>query len=134
MESGPLFKCDIYSFGLLCWELVSGGVHYYKALSDLVDTEDTTAAISRLSALPKDELLFRSITSLKESHGSDEASLVQIVNRVLQASLKDEPGDREDIGKIVKYFRQQQAFSKSLWMLVLKPYFSLHHSYLPTIL
>ncbi|KAJ5150825.1 serine/threonine protein kinase [Penicillium canariense] len=115
MEPESLFKCDIYSFGLLCWELVLGGVRYYKTLGELVGTEDITAAVSRLSTLPKDELLFRSI------HGSEDASLVQIiVNRVLQACLKDEPNDREDIYTIVKYFRQQQAFSNKLWMLVLR--------------
>jgi serine/threonine protein kinase len=118
MEPEALFKCDIYSFGLLSWELVLGGVRYYKTLGDILGTEDLTAVVSRLSALPKDELLFRSITSLKDAHGSEDVSLVQIVSRVLQASLKDEPHDREDAGQIVKYFRQQEALSDNLWMSV----------------
>ncbi|KAF4332071.1 serine threonine kinase [Fusarium beomiforme] len=116
MQWESLFKCDIYSFGLLCWELILGGMRYYKTLGGIMGTEDTTTVVSWLSTLPKDELLFRSITSLKEAHGSDDALLVQIINRVLQACLRDEPYDREDMGNIVKYFRQQEVLCTDLWM------------------
>jgi serine/threonine protein kinase len=46
MERELLFKCDIYSFGLLSWELILGGMRYYKTLGDIIGTEDITAVVS----------------------------------------------------------------------------------------
>ncbi|KAF5701479.1 serine threonine kinase [Fusarium mundagurra] len=116
MQWESLFKCDTYSFGLLCWELILGGMKYYKTLGDIIGTEDITAVVSWLSTLPKDELLFRSIISLKEAHGSKDAPLVQVITRVLQACLRDEPHDRENMENIIKYFRQQEVLCTDLSM------------------
>lgn len=113
-----LYKCDIYSFGLLAWELILCGARFISTLGDSVSTEDSTLASLQLKTLPKDELLLRSITSLKERHGTDEDYLIQVISRALQGSLRDNPEERVEIEKIVAYFLEHKELNKDYWMSV----------------
>ncbi|KAK1728307.1 uncharacterized protein BDZ83DRAFT_789826 [Colletotrichum acutatum] len=110
------FKCDIFSFGLLVWELLLGGKHYFATLQSVEDADDSMDMMTYLCNLPKDELLLQSLKYLQGVSEKNEASLIQMISRTLQASLRDDPERRRGIEVILALFRQHKYLIRDDWM------------------
>ncbi|KXH43457.1 serine/threonine protein kinase [Colletotrichum nymphaeae SA-01] len=110
------FKCDIFSFGLLIWELLLDGKHYFTTLQGAEDADESTDMMAYLCNLPKDELLLQSLKYLQGLPEKNQAPLIQLVIRTLQASLRDDPGRRRGIEVILAGFRQHKDLTRDDWM------------------
>ncbi|KAJ0332443.1 hypothetical protein COL5a_002159 [Colletotrichum fioriniae] len=110
------FKCDIFSFGLLIWELLLDGKHYFTTLQGAEDADESTDMMAYLCDLPKDELLLQSLKYLQGLPEKNEAPLIQLVIRTLQASLRDDPERRRGIEVILAGFRQHKDLTRDDWM------------------
>lgn len=101
--------CDIYSLGLLVWEVILDGNRFFKSM--VVDSEERDQLLLLLNNLPKDDLLFRALASLRSRHQTGDHILLRIITNLLQSTLRDDPGVRKPIGEIVDIFRQQRDFN-----------------------
>lgn len=111
VDADGAYKCDIYSFGLLVWEIILDGARFCKTLGDVISDEDGgDQMVYQLNDLPKEELLLRALTSLNCRHDKDNGALVQMLRALLQATLRDDPKDRKTSKEIIKIFRGQKAF------------------------
>lgn len=113
-SADDFYKCDMYSFGLVVWEILLCGKRFYKGLAALYHDEDDGSLILQfLSTLLKDELLLRALMTLEEVHrGEEERVIAGIINHVLCASLRDDPADRQSSTDICAIFSEQQPFAE----------------------
>ncbi|KXH30172.1 serine/threonine protein kinase [Colletotrichum simmondsii] len=110
------FKCDIFSFGLLIWELLLDGKHYFTTLQSAEHADESTDMMAYLCSLSKDELLLQSLKYLQGFSEKNEAPLIQLIIRTLQASLRDDPERRRGIEVILAGFRQHKDLTRDDWM------------------
>jgi serine/threonine protein kinase len=104
------YKCDIFSYGLLVWELILDGIRYTSTLGDVIFNEAGANRWAWLGKLPKDELLCRALVSVREACQANDRVLLDTLTRILEATLRDIPGERKDIKGVIKIFREQGAF------------------------
>lgn len=110
-DGDAFYKCDLYSYGLLIWELILDGKRFCTVLGDNTSSEDGDDWVSQLNPLPKDELLFKALISLKnQEQSTDERPLLQMLRSLLEATLRDDPTERKLTKDVVKIFREQKAF------------------------
>jgi hypothetical protein len=112
VERGAFYKCDVFSYGLLVWEVILDGERFLSTFStDAVEDEHDSEPVVRLNTLLKDDLLRRAWASLQErTVGVEEEALIVILRRVMEATLRDVPGDRQTIQDVVGIFREQKRF------------------------
>jgi serine/threonine protein kinase len=104
------YKCDIFSYGLLIWELILDGIRYTSTLGDVIVSDTSAERWAWLDKLPKDELLRRALVSLREGSQASDKVLLGTLTRILEATLRDNPGERKDIDGVIRIFREQGAF------------------------
>jgi serine/threonine protein kinase len=104
------YKCDLFSYGLLVWELILDGIRYTNALSDVIVNESGAERWAWLDKLPKDELLRRALISLRERSQANDGVLLETLTRILEATLRNTPKQRKDIKGVIRIFREQSAF------------------------
>jgi serine/threonine protein kinase len=104
------YKCDLFSYGLLVWELILDGIRYTTTLSDVIVNESGAERWAWLDKLPKDELLRRALISLREKSQANDGILLETLTRILEATLRDTPKQRKDIKGVIRIFREQSAF------------------------
>ncbi|KAI9750887.1 MAG: hypothetical protein M4579_006263 [Chaenotheca gracillima] len=102
------YQCDVYSYGLLLWELVLSGDRFCTAIPDLLQNRSGEELLETLNALPKDELLLCALRSLSTAHGREQSRISQTLRRLLQATLRDDPDNRKTTFEIVQIFMQQE--------------------------
>ncbi|KFX93148.1 hypothetical protein V490_04985 [Pseudogymnoascus sp. VKM F-3557] len=96
------YKCDIFSYGLMVWEIVQDGRRY-------VDPRHKDDPITWLNGLPKDDLLRLALLATQELLPAD-ASKVDLLQRVLEATLRDDAADRVTIQQVMKLFNLERKF------------------------
>lgn len=96
---------EVFSFGLLMWEVIRDGQSYFDPA--WIDTDDAShldigaeEQIAFLSSLPQNGLLMRSEEFLSTQDFKDGPH--QQILQVFQASLQDEPLQRQQIFDIVR--------------------------------
>lgn len=104
------YKCDTFSYGLLVWELILDGIRYTSTLSDVIVNGAGAQRWAWLDKLPRDELLRRALVSLREGSQAGDRVLIDTLTRILEATLRDAPGERKDIKEVNRIFREQGAF------------------------
>jgi serine/threonine protein kinase len=120
MRATGFFKCDIFSYGVLVWELLLNGIRFTSSFDIEGSSIATTGGFDQdldklwnfLSALPKDEFLRKALSCLEAgiSHGKDEGALVGTLRQVLEATLRDLPWERKSSEKVVNIFRELKTF------------------------
>ncbi len=95
-----MIRADIFSFGLLLWEVIQDGGSYFSPAS--MDTDEASSPdigvekqMAFLSSLPSNGLLRRGKEFLSTQKLENEFH--QQILRVFQASLQDEPLQRQQI-------------------------------------
>lgn len=96
------YKCDIFSFGLIVWEIIQDGRRY-------VDATQRRDPLSWLDGLPHDDLLRMALLALQDLLPADGAKLTLIQN-VLDITLRDDPLERGSIEQVLKIFDSQRQF------------------------
>jgi Protein kinase domain len=119
MRATGFFKCDMFSYGVLAWELILDAARFINVFdrgdgsvaTDEGAGQDVDALWTFLSELPKDEFLRRALGSLEErSQGKDEGALVGTLRRVLEATLRDLPWERKSSEQVTEIFRELKTF------------------------
>ena len=105
-----LCKCDVFSYGLIVWETVVNGARYLSCC-EVSTSSEQDGVLGWLQSLPEDELLRLALESIHYSHGASEPPLVDILRRLVKASLRDDRNKRNTMGDIVKTFRRQAFFA-----------------------
>lgn len=96
------YKCDIFSYGLMVWEIVQDGRRY-------VDPRHREDPITWLNGLPRDDLLRLALLASQELLPAD-ASKITLLQRVLESTLRDDAADRVTIREIMKLFNLERQF------------------------
>ena len=108
ISSKDFWKCDVFSYALLVWETIADGSRFYETCTTLKNQVDV---LEWLSGLPEDELLRLALEFLQRSIKDLEPSLMNILQRVLKSSLRDNPAKRNLMADIAKKFRRQTNFA-----------------------
>ena len=113
--ANDFYRCDIFSYGILVWEVILSGKRFYTALgADIAKTDDNDDGdqrVVKLSSLPKDDLLIAARASLRDEHRDQEhKALVRMLSNVLQGVLRDDPAERRPIEEVLDIFRKQKVF------------------------
>lgn len=96
------YKCDIFSYGLMVWEIVQDGRRY-------VDSRHREDPTTWLNGLPRDDLLRLALLATQELIPAD-TSKITLLQKVLESSLRDDPDDRVTIREIMKLFNLEREF------------------------
>ena len=96
------YKCDIFSYGLMVWEIIQDGRRY-------VDFKQYKDPKTWLNGLPKDDLLRMSLQATQEL-APDHPSKIILFQKVLESSLRDNPEDRYTVYEILKLFNLERPF------------------------
>jgi serine/threonine protein kinase len=99
------YKCDIFSYGLMVWEIVQGGRRY-------VDPRHRKDPITWLAGLPKDDLLRMALLATQELLPADAAK-ISLLHKVLESTLRDDAEDRSTVQGVLKIFNLERAFAAS---------------------
>lgn len=103
---------DIFSFGLLAWEVMKKGQCYFEDSWVVERSEDINVDLKEnyLNALPHNELLRRSIYYL-EGTTSDSCTRTR-VERLLRGSLQDFPHERKPMLQLTKILDTEVATNR----------------------
>ncbi|OBT57947.1 hypothetical protein VE04_03052 [Pseudogymnoascus sp. 24MN13] len=96
------YKCDIFSYGLMVWEIVQDGKRY-------VDRQHRDDPITWLNGLPRDDLLRLALLATQDLLPADAAKITLLQN-VLESTLRDDAADRVTIGEVMKLFNLEREF------------------------
>ena len=99
-----LWRCDVFSYGLVIWETIIDGARYFSAVDDPALQSGVT---DWLDSLPQDEMLRLATTSLNQIYGSLERPLLDTTERILKASLRDDSSNRKEVKDITRILRRQ---------------------------
>ena len=112
VERAAFYKCDVFSYGLLVWEVVLDGARFLSTLNNnTIEGEYDGEPLAWLDALPKDDLLRRSLVSLQEKAvGERDEALIALLRRVMEATLRDMPSERKMMKDVVDIFRERKDF------------------------
>ncbi|KAH7346178.1 hypothetical protein BKA65DRAFT_272564 [Rhexocercosporidium sp. MPI-PUGE-AT-0058] len=99
------FKCDIFSFGLMVWEVVQDGRRY-------VGMENRNDPITWLNSLPKDDLFRMALLAVRSLLPTDGAK-IKLLQSILEVTLRDDPAARASIQDILKIFNLERVFIAS---------------------
>ncbi|KAL1862515.1 hypothetical protein VTK73DRAFT_6759 [Phialemonium thermophilum] len=114
VDADGFYKCDIYSFGLLVWELLLNGARFVTTLGPIFAPDSDLDVVYRLNDLPKDELLLRALLTLREHDANDDAKTsVRVIRSVLKGTLRDDPRARKSSREIVTMFQGQELFRQA---------------------
>lgn len=102
------YQCDMYSFGLLLWELILSGDRFCTAIPDLIQDRSGEELLDTLNALPKDELLLCALHSVSAAYGSEQSRIAQTLRQLLQVTLRDDPDNRKTSFEILQIFMRQE--------------------------
>lgn len=100
------YKADIYSFGLLLWEIIKHGDKYFDP-GWLTAGESDIHFLERICRIEEDGMLHRAISYCKVLFSkmplsvNDESKTPHAILKVLEATLRDNPYHRLDINSIV---------------------------------
>ncbi|KFY51052.1 hypothetical protein V496_08968 [Pseudogymnoascus sp. VKM F-4515 (FW-2607)] len=96
------YKCDIFSYGLMVWEIIQDGRRY-------VDPRNREDPITWLNGLPRDDLLR---LALLATHGllPADVSKITLLQKVLESTLRDDAADRVTIREVMKLFNLEREF------------------------
>lgn len=110
MGASELYKCDIFSFGLMAWEIILDGSPFTRTLRQGLELAQDEAATSRLvdalNALPEDELLLQALICSHE-YEAEDPTLYQVVREVFHLSLWERPSARGLAQDIVQVFKER---------------------------
>lgn len=115
-----LCKCDVFSYGLIVWETVINGARYLSCC-EVAASREQEGVLGWLQSLPEDELLRLALESIDHIHGASEPPLIDVLQRLVKASLRDDRNKRSAMGDIVKTFRRQ-AFLAAISRWDLNPF------------
>lgn len=96
------YKCDIFSYGLMVWEIIQDGQRY-------VDPRHRDNPITWLNGLLKDDLLRLALLATRELLLADPAKIT-LLQRVLESTLRDDAADRVTIQEVMKIFNLERKF------------------------
>ncbi|OBT65047.1 hypothetical protein VE03_05183 [Pseudogymnoascus sp. 23342-1-I1] len=96
------YKCDIFSYGLMVWEIIQDGQRY-------VNPRHREDPITWLNGLPRDDLLRLALLATQELLPAD-ASKITLLQRVLESTLRDDAEDRVTIREVMKLFNLEREF------------------------
>ncbi|KFY47026.1 hypothetical protein V494_00201 [Pseudogymnoascus sp. VKM F-4513 (FW-928)] len=96
------YKCDIFSYGLMVWEIVQDGKRF-------VDPQHKDDPITWLNGLPRNDLLRRALLATQELLPADPAKIT-LLQRVLDSTLRDDAADRVTIREVMKLFNLEREF------------------------
>ena len=99
------YRCDIFSYGLMVWEIVQDGCRY-------VDPRHRKDPITWLGGLPKDDLLRMALLATQELLPADAAK-ISLLQKVLESTLRDDAEDRSTVQGVLKLFNLERAFVAS---------------------
>lgn len=97
------YKCDIFSYGLMVWEIVQDGKRY-------VDRQHREDPITWLNGLPRDDLLRLALLATRDLLPAADASKVTLLQKVLESTLRDDAADRVTIREVMKFFNLEKEF------------------------
>ncbi|OBT38638.1 hypothetical protein VE00_11060, partial [Pseudogymnoascus sp. WSF 3629] len=97
------YKCDIFSYGLMVWEIVQDGKSY-------VDRQHREDPITWLNGLPRDDLLRLALLATRDLLPAADASKVTLLQKVLESTLRDDAADRVTIREVMKLFNLEREF------------------------
>jgi serine/threonine protein kinase len=105
VDIAAVIRADIFSFGLLMWEVITDGRSYFSpAWMDTDGASNPDIGVEEqmtfLSSLPRNGLLLRSEEFLLTQNLGNQ--LHQQILRVFHASLQDEPLKRQQISDILE--------------------------------
>ncbi|PQE33842.1 serine threonine kinase protein [Rutstroemia sp. NJR-2017a WRK4] len=96
------FKCDIFSYGLMVWEILQDGRRY-------VDLSNQTDPLSWLIGLPKDDLLRLALLAVQKLLPCD-ASKITLLQTILESTLRDDAEDRKTIQEVFRMLSLEKVF------------------------
>lgn len=94
------FKSDIFSYGLLVWEIVQDGERY-QIFGGMEDP------VGWLNNLPKDGLLQLALLALRRA--TMTAAVRHELQNILNVTIRDDPEDRAIIQDIVEFYSSARA-------------------------
>jgi hypothetical protein len=109
VERGAFYKCDVFSYGLLVWEVAFDGARFLSTLNTNAMEGEYDDEVAWLNSLPKDDLLRRGLALLREKIAGDEVWF-RIWRQVMEATIRDVPGERKTMKEVVEIFREQKRF------------------------
>ncbi|KAG4433091.1 hypothetical protein IFR05_011431 [Cadophora sp. M221] len=95
------FKCDIFSYGLMVWEIVQDGRRY-------LETKYQDDPITWLKNLPRDDLFRMALLAVRGLLPADGAKITLLQN-ILEVTLRDDPSVRALTQDILKLFSLERA-------------------------
>ena len=104
-------KSDVFSFGLLIWEVIKNGKSYMEA-SWLSVEETETAFRQKLCNIEKDGLLQRAVEYCKTQEtisSSEDRFTLSVFKEALKMCLKDDLLQRANIGEVIKCLTEGEA-------------------------
>ncbi|KAK2627075.1 hypothetical protein QTJ16_003041 [Diplocarpon rosae] len=109
------YKCDVFSYGLLVWEILQDGRRY-------VESTNRSDPLTWLGGLPKDDLLRMALLAVQRLLPCD-VSKITLLQTVLAATLRDDAPERKSIQEVMKMFDLERAFvGKETKKAVLSPF------------
>lgn len=100
-----LWRCDVFSYGLVVWETIIDGARYLSTVGE--SGIQYGGVMDWLESLPQDEMLRFAIAAANQSYGSSAPPLLNTIQRVLKASLRDDSSARREMKEITGILRQQ---------------------------
>lgn len=97
-------RCDIYSYGILVWEVLRNGRRFFEG-NHQIET------IESLSKLPKDELYRRALHTCSTIQ-ADRIYCKTVLQKVFGVSLRDDPKDRQRFTAILDIFESESSFKR----------------------
>jgi serine/threonine protein kinase len=104
---------DIFSFGLLLWEVLKHGQRFTKGIwntGHTLDTEKEETILHALRLMPSGELLAWALESTKKSVGDEE--VCQRVSWALVWTLRDSPEQRKPMKIMSRVLDKESSFTE----------------------
>lgn len=98
------YKCDMFSYGLLVWEVVRDGRRY-------VDFKQKGDPIVWLNSLMKNDLLRMALLDTHEME-NDQPPKVELVKKVLECTLEDDPRERANTREVLRLFSSERLVER----------------------
>ena len=109
------YKADIYSFGLLLWEIMKNGDGYITTEWRAVGESDLQF-LERVCRTEEDGILHRAESFCKKNFGAeDESTIHHVVCETFNATLRDDPYHRLDIYQIVNLVAEGTQYASGCY-------------------